>query len=98
MTSIYIQSLKKRFHFSYINENEITFLCMYDLLDEDSAFAFLSDLRRRFIQSYDYDKIAMFNAYQLTEFCEIIKQLIVNFNLKHRTIIILILNLLKQVK
>jgi hypothetical protein len=51
---------------------------MSDQLQEDNCFAFLSDVRRKFIQNYDYDKIAGFNAYQLTEFSQILKQLVVN--------------------
>jgi len=41
------------------------------------AFAYLSDLRKKFIQTYDYDKIAGFYAYQLNEFAEEMKKLMV---------------------
>ncbi len=41
------------------------------------AFAYLSDVRKKFIQTYDYDKIAGFYAYQLSEFSEFLKQLMV---------------------
>ncbi len=44
------------------------------------AFAYLSDLRKKFIQTYDYDKIAGFYAYQLNEFAEELKKLmVINF-------------------
>jgi hypothetical protein len=43
----------------------------------ERAFAYLTDVRRKFIQNYDYEKIAGFYAYQLTEFAEILKQLMV---------------------
>lgn len=76
MISIYFK-IKQRFHFSYINENEITYMCMSEQMQDDVTYAFLSDVRRKFIQNYDFDKIAGFNAYQLTEFSEILKQFIV---------------------
>lgn len=45
---------------------------------EQLAFAYLSDVRKKFIQSYDYDKIAGFYAYQLNEFADVLKNLMVN--------------------
>ncbi len=44
---------------------------------DEIAFGYLSDVRRKFIQNYDYDKIAGFYAYQLTEFSDVLKQLMV---------------------
>lgn len=50
---------------------------MSENMNDDLIFAFLGDVRKKFIQTYDYDKISGYNAYQLTEFCETLKQLIV---------------------
>ena len=44
---------------------------------EQLAFAYLSDVRKKFIQTYDYDKLAGFYAYQLTDFVEILKHYMV---------------------
>jgi len=44
---------------------------------EDMAFACLGEIKKKFIQNYDYDKIASFYAYQLEEFVPILKQLVV---------------------
>lgn len=50
---------------------------MSESCQEDLAFAYLGDVRKKFIQNYDYDKIAGFYAYQLTEFADVLKQLMV---------------------
>lgn len=51
---------------------------MSEQMNDDVVFAFLGDVRKKFIQTYDYDKLAGFHAYQLTEFQDTLKQLIVN--------------------
>ena len=53
---------------------------MTEMFPDDLAFAFLDDLRKKFIQTYDYEKIASFCAYQLTEFDKVISQLISYYN------------------
>lgn len=50
---------------------------MTENFPEDLAFAFLSDTQKKFIQNYDYDKIASFCAYQLSDFNKELKQFIV---------------------
>jgi hypothetical protein len=50
---------------------------MTERCPEEVAFAYLSDVKRKFIQTYDYDKIAGFYAYQLSDFSEVLKQLMV---------------------
>ncbi len=67
-----------RYKFHYHNEHDITFLCLSEDMNDDLVFAFLSDVRKKFIQTYDYDKLAGYHAYQLTEFNGTLKQLIVN--------------------
>lgn len=49
--------------------------------NDSTAFAYLSDLKKKFIQDYDYDRIASFHAYQLTEFEGTLKNLMVKLNL-----------------
>jgi hypothetical protein len=44
---------------------------------DELAFAYLSDIRKKFINSYDYDRIAGFHAYQLEEFAPTLQQLMV---------------------
>ena len=69
-----------KYKYHYINEDNITYLCMTEMFPDDLAFAFLDDLRKKFIQTYDYEKIASFCAYQLTEFDKVISQLISYYN------------------
>jgi len=52
---------------------------MSENMTDDIIFAFLGDVRKKFIQTYEYEKLAGYHAYQLTEFAETLKQLIVNF-------------------
>jgi hypothetical protein len=66
-----------RHKFHYFNENNLTFLCMSQDFSEEIPFAFLSDVRRKFIQTYDLDKLEGFYAYQLNDFSEVLKQLMV---------------------
>jgi hypothetical protein len=53
---------------------------MSEGLQDDLAFAYLNDVKKKFIQTYDYDKVAAFYAYQLSEFSEVLKQLMVKKN------------------
>ena len=53
---------------------------MTENFPEKLAFAFLTDIQKTFIQKYDYDKIASFSAYQLTEFDATISNLISYYN------------------
>lgn len=66
---------KHKFH--YHNESEITYLMMSDNISDEVAFSFLSDVRKKFMQTYNFDSIAHFNAYQLNEFNEQLKILMV---------------------
>ena len=66
-----------RYTFHYINDNEITYLCMSEITNEQLAFSFLNDIKKKFIQNYDYDKIVSFQAYQLNEFVQVLKQFMV---------------------
>ena len=49
---------------------------MCENFPEKLAFAFLTDVQKSFIEKYDYDKIASFFSYQLTEFDQNLSKLI----------------------
>ena len=66
-----------RYKFHYMNENDLTYLCMTEGGQEELAFAYLAEIKKKFIYNYDYDKIAGFYAYQLEEFVPTLKQLMV---------------------
>ena len=68
---------KHKFH--YHNENDITYLMMSDNIHDEVAFSFLGDVRKKFMQTYNSDSITSFHAYQLNEFNEHLKALMVNF-------------------
>ena len=50
---------------------------MSENTNEQLAFSFLNDIKKKFIQNYDYDKICGFQAYQLNEFVQVLKQYMV---------------------
>jgi hypothetical protein len=66
---------KHKFH--YHNDKDITYLMMSDNIEDDVAFSFLSDVRKKFMQTYNYDSVVDFHAYQLNEFNDQLKTLIV---------------------
>ena len=45
---------------------------------DELAFCYLNDIKKKFIQNYDFDKVASFHAYHLTDFADVLKQLMVN--------------------
>ena len=56
------------------------FLCLTENhIEKNLAFAFLSDLRKKFLQSYAYEIVSSFRALQLKEFNTSISQLMVFF-------------------
>jgi hypothetical protein len=54
---------------------------MTENASEEIAFCFLNDIKKKFIQNYDFDKIASFHAYHLTEFVDVLKQYMVKIYL-----------------
>ena len=67
-----------KYKFHYIYENNLAYLCMSDNnLREEVAFSFLIDVKRKFLSMYTDNQILEFHAYQLTEFNEILQNLIV---------------------
>ena len=58
------------------DEKDITFLCMGKNLDTEIAFNFISDLKKKFFLTYDYNtQIKNAFSYELKEFSEEIKKL-----------------------
>ena len=68
-----------KYKFHYINENKITYLCLCDQMSDNTAFAFLADIKKKLLQSYEIENILSLNAFQLKEFSEVLKQFMVNF-------------------
>ena len=67
-----------KYKFHYIFDNNIAYLCMSDNnLRDEIGFAFLLDVKRKFLSMYSDSQIQEFHAYQLTEFNEILQNLIV---------------------
>jgi hypothetical protein len=52
-------------------------MCLSDGINDETAFAFLNDVRKKFLTSYDYDKLINMTSYQIKDFPEILKQLVV---------------------
>ncbi len=51
---------------------------MTEDIPDQMAFAYLSDIRKKFIQTYHFEKIPSFHAYQLNEFVDILKHFMVS--------------------
>ena len=64
-----------RYKFYYHDENDITYLCMGEYLETDVAFSFLADLKKKFLSTYDNQKIQSSYSYQLKNFSEEIHKL-----------------------
>jgi len=52
---------------------------MSENVSNELTFAFLSEIRKRFIEFYEYDKITSYFAYQLSDFAETMKIYLVFF-------------------
>ncbi len=65
--------------FIYINENKITYLCLIEGLGDSVAFAFLNDIKKKLLQSYDYNSLCNYNTFQLNEFTDTLKQFMVRY-------------------
>ena len=68
------------YKYHYINQDNITYLCMTSNFPEDTAFGFLIDVQKQFIESYDYDKILSATSYLLESFQDKLKRLIDYYN------------------
>ena len=57
------------------DEKDITFLCMGKNIETELAFNFISDMKKKFLLSYDYEtQIKKAFSYELKEFAEEIKK------------------------
>ena len=68
------------YKYHYINQDNITYLCMTSNFPEDIAFGFLIDVQKQFIETYDYDKILSATSYLLENFQDKLKKLIDYYN------------------
>jgi hypothetical protein len=50
---------------------------MAENVTDELAFGYLNDVRKKFIQTYDFDKMGSYYAYSLNDFVEVLKQLMV---------------------
>lgn len=55
-------------------------MCLSDGIGDESAFAFLNDLKRKLLQTYTYESLVNYNTFQLTEFTDVIKQYMNYYN------------------
>ena len=63
------------YKFYYDDEDDLTFLCMGEKLDTEVAFSYLSDLKKKFLTTYDNKTIRSSFSYQLKDFSGEIKKL-----------------------
>lgn len=67
-----------KYKFHYIFENNVAYLCMSEgNIREEIAFSFLKDVKKKFLNLYNLKMINEANAYQLTEFNDVLMTLIV---------------------
>ena len=63
------------FLFHYINEDQLTLLCMTDkTLPKKVAFAFLADLRKTLLSTYSAREIENARAYSISTFTDKIRE------------------------
>ena len=68
------------YKYHYINQDNITYLCMTSNFPEDIAFGFLIDVQKQFIETYDYEKIQSSTSYLLDNFQVKLKKLMEYYN------------------
>ena len=68
------------YKYHYINQDNITYLCMTSNFPEDIAFGFLIDVQKQFIESYDYETIQSSTSYLLDKFQDKLKKLMAYYN------------------
>ena len=68
------------YKYHYINQDNLTYLCMTSNFPEDIAFGFLIDVQKQFLETYDYDKILSATSYLLDNFQEKLKKLMAYYN------------------
>ena len=67
------------YKFFYEDDNDITYLCMGKNIDSDIAFSFIADLKKKFLLSYDNNQIKNAFSYQLKDFSNEIKKMMISY-------------------
>ena len=64
----------------YINQDNLTYLCMTSNFPEDVAFAFLLEVKKNFLEKYNYKTIMESKSYAFEDFNPKLKQLMEFYN------------------
>ena len=67
------------YKFFYEDDNDITYLCMGKNIDSDIAFSFIADIKKKFLLSYDNNQIKNAFSYQLKDFSNEIKKMMISY-------------------
>lgn len=70
------------FQFHYLNDSdlEISFLCLTENISFEYAFGFMYDCKKLFLERYNLNKVKTACSYQLQEFADTFKDLIIYYN------------------
>ena len=68
------------YKYHYINQDDLTYLCMTSNFPEDIAFGFLIDIQKQFLEAYDLEQIKTSNSYSLESFKDKLKKLMAYYN------------------
>ena len=64
----------------YINQDNITYLCITSNFPDDIAFAFLLDVQKKFLEKNNYKNIMSSQSYALEDFNSTLKSLMEYYN------------------
>lgn len=67
--------------FYYIKENDFTYMCLCEK-ESNNIFSFLNDIKKKFIDTYDLEKVKSASSYQLQEFESNMKEIVEFYNSK----------------
>ena len=67
--------------FYYIKENEFTYMCLCEK-ESNNIYSFLNDVKKKFVDTYDLDKVKSASSYQLQEFESSMKEIVEFYNCK----------------
>ena len=67
------------YKFFYEDDNDITYLCMGKNIDSDIAFSFIADIKKKFLLSYENNQIKNAFSYQLKDFSNEIKKMMISY-------------------
>jgi vesicle-associated membrane protein 7 len=69
-----------KYKMHYINENNLTFLCITDQVSDDTAFAFLSEIKLELLKMYSFEQLQEFYAYQLKKGIDLLNKYMIYYN------------------